>query len=108
MDDTQYHKLVGSTFRAIEDALTDVDPDLVEITSTGDVLNLHLPKGIRCVINTQRPVHQIWMAVKDQAWHYSWDPAAGKWLDDRGRGIELMSKLGEVVRDFAGIDVSFG
>ncbi len=108
MDDSRYHKLVAETFRSLEDALADVDPDLVEVTSTGDVVNLHLPKGIRCVLNTQRPVHQIWMAVKDQAWHFGWDDAAGRWIDDRGRGIELMAKLREIVQQFAGVDVAFG
>jgi CyaY protein len=107
VDDTQYHGLIAKTFRSIEDALAEVDPDLVEVTSTGDVLNLHMPKGIRCVLNTQRPVHQVWMAVKDQAWHFSWDPAAGRWIDDRGRNIELMAKLHDVIVEFAGVDVSF-
>jgi len=91
----------------LEDALAEVDPDLVEVTSTGDVVNLMLPNGIRCVLNTQRPVHQVWMAVKDQAWHFSWDAAAGRWIDDRGRGIELMAKLHEIVQQFAGLDVAF-
>lgn len=105
MDESLYHRFVLAAFRKIEDALADVDPDLVDVTSTGDVVTLAMPRGVRCVINTQRPARQIWMAVKDQAWHFSYDQVTGKWTDDKGRDVELLSNVERVIKEFAGADV---
>jgi CyaY protein len=108
VDESLYQRHVHAAFRKIEDALSDVDPDLVDVTSTGDVVTLALPKGLRCVINTQRPTRQIWMAVKDSAWHFSLDPVSGRWLDDKGRDVELFANVSRVVKEFAGLEVAIG
>lgn len=105
MDESLYQRHVMAAFRKIEDALADVDPDLVEVSSTGDVVTLTMPKGVRCVINTQRPARQIWMAVKDQAWHFSYDQVSGRWDDDKGRGVELLENVEKVIKEFSGADV---
>src|SRR5687767_9447204 len=102
MDESAYLKLVGETFRRIEDALAEVDPDVVEVTSTGDVLTLAFAKGPRCVLNTQRPVRQLWLAARTSAWHFSWDGRA--WMDDKGRG-ELYDTLAKILKEHGGLDV---
>src|SRR6185295_10926416 len=71
VDESTYQKVVAKTFRAIEDALEPVDPDVIELSNTGDVLTLTFKSGVRCVLNTQRPVRQLWMAAKDTAWHFN-------------------------------------
>ncbi len=106
MDESGYLHLVKDTFRGIEDAFEDVDPDVVEITSTGDVLTFRFANGVRCVLNTQRPVKQLWLAAKDSAWHFGWDDAKQCWLDDRGRGVELRAQLRAIVKEQAGVDVA--
>jgi CyaY protein len=99
LDESTYQKLVGETFRAIEDRLADVDPDVVELTSTGDMLTLQFASGVKCILNTQRAVHQIWMAARANAWHFSW--GGQHWLDDKGRG-ELWPILAGVVKELSG------
>ena len=107
MDESTYQKLADDTFRAIGDAFEDVDPELVDCESAGDVVTLTLRGGRRCVVNTQRPVRQIWLAANARAWHFSWDEPTRSWLDDKGRGEDLYSTLVRLVKEGAGVDVVF-
>jgi CyaY protein len=52
-------------------------------------------------------VRQLWLAAKAQAWHFDWDEANGRWVDDRGRGIELTAQLREIVKEHSGVEVPF-
>jgi CyaY protein len=106
VDESSYQQLVARTFRGIEDALENVDPDDVELSNTGDVLTLTFKNGVRCVLNTQRPVRQLWMAARDTAWHFGWDDASAAWLDDRGRGLELRATLAKVIEQQSGRTVA--
>lgn len=107
MDESRYLSLVGDAFEKIEDALEDVDPSDVDLSSAGDVLTLTLKDGVRCIVNTQRPTRQIWLAARANAWHFSWDEATQKWMDDKGRGVELFAAIREIIQKSSGIDVSF-
>lgn len=106
MDESQYQKLADQTFRAIEDLFADVDADDVDCERAGDVLTLTFKNGKKCVINTQRPTRQIWLAANARAWHFSHDAARSAWLDDKGRGAELFAEIARIVKDAAGLDVS--
>ena len=101
MDESAYDKLVKSTFRRVEDALADVDPDVVELTATGDMLTLQFASGVRCILNTQRAVRQLWLAARATAWHFSYDAGRAEWLDDKGRG-DLWTILGGAVKELSG------
>lgn len=105
IDESQYLRIVGDTFRKIEDALEDVDPSDIDFDTAGDVLTLTMKNGVRCIVNTQRPVRQIWLAARANAWHFSWDEANQKWMDDKGRG-ELFATLRAVAKEHAGIDLA--
>jgi CyaY protein len=104
VDESQYEKTIAATFRRVEDALADVDPDVVEVNSTGDMVTLQFKSGVKCILNTQRAVHQLWMAARATAWHFSWDEGKKEWQDDKGRG-GLWETLTVVVNDLAGQDV---
>ena len=106
MDDPTYQKLADATFRAIADAFEDVDSDLVDCEVAGDVVTLTLPGAKRCIVNTQRPTRQIWLAANATAWHFSWDDGVHQWLDDKGRG-ELLATIAGIVRDATGAEVRF-
>lgn len=107
MDESSYQHLADAAFRAIGDAFEDVDSDVVDCEAAGDVVTLTLRGGRRCVVNTQRPARQIWLAANAQAWHFSWDEGSKRWLDDRGRGDELFSTIARIVKDATGTEVSF-
>jgi len=107
MDESTYQKLADAAFRAIGDAFEDVDPELVDCESAGDVVTLTLRGGSKCVVNTQRPTRQIWLAASARAWHFSWDEASRRWMDDKGRGDELFATIARIVKEGAGVDVRF-
>ena len=107
MDETTYQHLADETFRRIGDAFEDVDAEVVDFESAGDVLTLGFASGKRCVVNTQRPTRQIWLAANARAWHFSWDAATKKWMDDKGHGDELFATIARIVKDTAGVDLSF-
>ena len=106
MDEKAYQHLADATFKRIEDALKDVDPDQVDVERAGDVLTLTFAGGKKCVVNTQRPTRQIWLAANARAWHFSYDEPSGKWLDDKGEGVELLSRVAGIVKEQAGVDLA--
>jgi CyaY protein len=107
MDETTYQKLAEQAFRTIGDAFEGVDSDVVDCEIAGDVVTLTLPGAKRCIINTQRPTRQIWLAANARAWHFSWDADGRRWLDDKGRGEDLYATIARIVKDGTGIDVPF-
>jgi CyaY protein len=112
MDERAYQHLADAAFRRIEDALKDVDPDQVDCERAGDVLTLTFESGKKCVVNTQRPTRQIWLAANARAWHFGWDEGNETWVDDKGRRdaggavLELFGALRTILREQAGLDVS--
>ena len=107
MDESTYQRLADAALKAIVDAFEDVDPEQVDVDSIGDVVTLTLSGGRRCIVNTQRPTRQIWLAANATAWHFSWDALGQRWLDDKGRGDELFGTIARIVRDAAGVEVTF-
>jgi CyaY protein len=107
MDESTYQKLADEAFHTIDGAFEDVDPDLVDCEIAGDVVTLTLLGGKRCIVNTQRPTRQIWLAANARAWHFSWDERARRWMDDKGRGDDLFTALTRIVKEGAGVDVRF-
>jgi CyaY protein len=105
MDESRYLRLVGDAFRKIEDALVDVDPGDIDVDTAGDVLTLTMKNGVRCIVNTQRPVRQIWLAARANAWHFSYDESSARWLADKAPNEELFTVLRKVAKEHAGVDV---
>ena len=104
IEEKVYRQLVDETFHRIDAAYEDVDPDLAESTNSQGTLTILYNGKLRFILSPQTPVRQIWAAFKDQAWHF--DRAAdGKWLDDRGRGIELYALVEQITRDTVGASV---
>jgi CyaY protein len=105
MDEASYLSLAERTFRSIEAALDAADAEDVDCERAGDVLTLTFKDNRRCVLNTQRPTRQLWLAANARAWHFNYDESAAKWLDDKGKSEELFATLKGIIRAQAGIDV---
>jgi CyaY protein len=107
MDESRYQKLADEAFRRIDKAFADVDPDVVDCERAGDVVTITFPDKSRCIVNTQRPTRQIWVAANARGWHFSYDEARGVWLDDKGAGEELFATLVSIVKQRAAVDIRF-
>ena len=106
MDEQRYRTLVDETFRYIDDAFADVDPDQAESTLSQGALTVVFPGAIRCIISPQPPVRQIWLAFKDRAWHFDYEEKNRRWLDDRGQGMDLYRQVEEIAKEAGGVTIS--
>ena len=104
MDDEEFDRISRDELQHLEDALSEVDPDECEVSTSDGVLKLALRDGTRVVINSHRAARQIWMAAVATAWHFDpIDPAtwrAGKTNED------LRPTLARVLHERIGLDVS--
>lgn len=101
MDEAEFDRVARAELSAIEDALADIDPDDIEVSSSDGVLRLDLRDGTRVVINSHRAARQIWMAAISSAWHF--DPVGeGVWRTPK-TGEELRPTLARLVRDRIGL-----
>lgn len=108
IDEREYQRLADAAFRRIEDGFKDVDADLVDFERTqGDVLTITLPGKKRCIVNTQRPTRQIWLAANSRAWHFSYDAARSVWLDDKDSTTELYATLERIIREASDVSLTF-
>lgn len=97
MDEQEYERKAAEAFHRVIDLFEDVDPDEADIEQSGDVVTIEFAAKSRVVLNTQRPARQLWLAGGRQAWHFSFDPDSGQWIDARSGGAELFA----VLRDLA-------
>jgi len=107
MDETTYYRHTKAAFAKVEDALDSLAEGVVDFERSGDVLTVIFPSGKKCVLNTQRPTRQLWLAADARAWHFSWDSETSSWRDDKGLGIELFGKISEIVKGHVGAPLVF-
>jgi CyaY protein len=111
MEDREYQELADVALGRIEEAFDTVDPDEVDCERAGDVVTLTMTGGKKCVVNTQRPTRQIWLAANARAWHFDWNEGAKTWLDDKGQTnpdgtpMNLFTTVRRIVRETVGLDV---
>ncbi len=106
MDESRYQTLADLALGRIERALGDHDPDEVDLERAGDVLSLTFKGGKKCIINTQRPTRQLWVAANARAWHFSYDEAKDAWLSDKDPAVELFAQLARIVKEASGATVT--
>lgn len=102
MDEADFDRVARDELHALEDAFADVDPDVIEVTSTDGVLRLDLRDGTRIVINSHRAARQIWMAAVATAWHF--DPVDGGagWRASK-TNEDLRPTLARLVKEHVGV-----
>ena len=64
----------------------------IDTQRTGGLLELSFPDGSKIVVNTQPPLHEVWLAARAGGFHYRW--VAGRWLDTRD-GSEFFAALSQ-------------
>jgi len=104
MDEASFDKAARDELSQLEDAFSDIDPDLVEVSVSDGVLRLDLRDGTKIVINSHRAARQIWMAAIASAWHF--DPGGdGRWRAGKS-GEELHATLAKLLRERIGVEVA--
>ena len=113
IDDKQFYQLGSNLLQSIEVALEaaddELDLDLDVERQGGDVINIRFKDKSVIVVNTQPPLHEIWVAAKSGGYHYRWAGTMAQplWLDTK-TGKELLSDLTEFASSQAGQAVKIG
>jgi len=102
MDEPLYLRRADEALRALARRFDRLDPDDAEAESTGDVLKIVFGNGVTCIVNTQRPTRQLWLAARSRAWHFSWDEASFEWRDDKEPTIELFAQVAAITKEQCG------
>lgn len=107
LTDAEYHRLTSELLARVE-ATADrlLQDDVVDIDThrTGGLLELEFPGGSKIVVNTQPPLHEVWLAARAGGFHYRWNGA--QWLDTRD-GSEFYDALSRHASAQAGRPVTF-
>ncbi|MFM2345839.1 MAG: iron donor protein CyaY [Pseudomonadota bacterium] len=93
LTDAEYLRRAHAALAAIETTIDRwLDDDVVDIDThrTGGLLELSFPGGSKIILNTQPPLHEIWMAARAGGYHYRW--VDGAWRDTRS-GEEFFAAL---------------
>ena len=107
IDDKQFHQLGSNLLQSIEVALEaaddELDLDLDVERQGGNVINIRFRDKSVIVVNTQPPLHEIWVAAKSGGYHYRWagTMATPLWLDTK-TGRELLGDLTQFTSAQAG------
>ena len=107
LTDAEYHRLSSAVPETVEQTINRwLQDDVIDIDSqrTGGLLELVLPDRSRIVINTQPPLHELWLASRAGGYHYRHE--AGRWVDTRD-GSEFFESLSREASAQAGIRLQF-
>lgn len=106
-NESEYREKISAVFDRIEQVFENVDPDIAECEQSQGAMILSFADGSRCILSAQPSVRQLWLALasKGTAYHFNFDPQLQKWVDDKGKGIELTSYLEKYIQEMTGIQV---
>jgi len=93
MDEREFEIRAAEAWKHVLDLFDEIDPEDADVEHAGDVIRIDYRGGLRVVLNTQRPARQLWLAGGARAWHFSYDPKQGLWIDDKNHSDELYATL---------------
>ncbi len=107
LSDAEYRMRTDAVFAAIEsriDRWLQDDVIDVDVQRTGGLLEMAFPDGSKIVVNTQPPLHEIWLAARSGGYHYR--HVGGRWCDTRD-GREFFTALSAAASEQAGRPLRF-
>jgi CyaY protein len=106
LSDAEYDRRARDVLAAVEAAsdrfLQDEVID-IDTSRTGGLLELEFPNGSKVVLNTQPPLHELWLAAGAGGFHFR--AVGDRWIDRDGR--ELFDVLSECASAQAGRRLRF-
>lgn len=97
LTDADYDARTDAVLASIEkqiDAWLDEDVIDVDQHRTGGLLELEFPDRSKIVVNTQPPLHELWLASRRGGYHFKF--SEGRWVDTKD-GKEFFARLSEEV-----------
>ncbi len=93
LTDAEYVRAADALLARIESTCDRwLQDDVIDIDTqrTGALLELVFPDCSRIVVNTQPPLHEVWMAARLGGFHFRW--SGGDWRDTKD-GSEFFEAL---------------
>ena len=84
LTDAEYERRTLAVLAAVEaraDQMLQDDVIDIDTNRTGGLLELSFPDGSKIVINTQPPLHELWLAARAGGYHFR--AQAGHWIDSK-------------------------
>ena len=107
LNDSEYHARADALLANVE-ATVDawLEGDVVDIDThrTGGLLELGFANGSKIVLNTQPPLHELWLAARAGGFHFRL--VGDAWRDTRS-GRELFDALSDCASEQAGQPLRF-
>ncbi len=106
LSDSQYEELSRAAIAAIEatvDRLLQTDVIDIDAQRTGGLLELSFPGGSKIIVNTQPPLHELWLAARGGGFHFK--QVGGRWIDRDGQ--EFFAVLSRCASEQAGQALEF-
>ena len=107
LTDTEYQRETSTLLARIEAAADRwLQDDIIDVDThrTGGLLELAFPNGSKIIVNTQPPLHEVWLAAKAGGFHYR--HVEGRWRDTRD-GSEFIEALSKHASAQAGKPLQF-
>ena len=104
MNDSEFHALADAIYHRIEECIDQSGVD-IDCETIGGVMNLTFENGIKFVLNRQEPLHQIWLATRENGHHFAYQH--DQWIDNR-QGHELMGWLSLQAQRQGQTEIDFG
>ena len=107
LTDAEYHAKSAAVLASVEASIDAwLQDDVVDIDAarTGGLLELSFPNGSKIVVNTQPPLHEIWLAARSGGFHYR--HVGGQWRDTK-TGEDFVATLSRCASEQAAHPLSF-
>ena len=107
LTDAQYQGLTSALLGSVEAAADRwLQDDVIDIDTrrNGGLLELAFPDGSKLIINTQPPLHEVWLAARAGGYHFRYE--AGRWVDTRD-GSEFFEALSRQASAQGGVALKF-
>ena len=104
---SEYARLSAEMLAGVESTLDNwLQRDVIDIDSarTGGLLEMSFPNGSKIILNTQPPLHEVWLAARAGGFHFRHEN--GRWLDTRD-GREFFEALSACASEQAGQPLRF-
>ena len=106
MEAKEYVTRVEACLSRVAKWLEEFDPDEVDYSTGDGALTVEFPDGGRFVLSRQSATSQVWLAAGAHGWHFNWDAAADRWVDDKD-GRDLYARIAESMSEKLGRPVEF-
>jgi CyaY protein len=95
LTDAEYDARTDAVLASIESTIDAwLDDDVIDVDQhrTGGLLELQFPDRSKIVVNTQPPLHELWLASRRGGYHFKF--IDGHWRDTKD-GQEFFARLSE-------------